>query len=232
MLLSKEKFLEATKELRLEAEVDNLPLKINGDCELFIQYIDNNFKRYMRLLEELYFDDTVTLFVIFAIDSLSTKLDPDNYPHIEWRVLNSKTGEEIDSHFSYQLPGDGSFFTNKANVKVIGASFIDGLKRTPIAFHSEDDRTVRIPVLNIPKALVGSTGFLAVQESEMVLTLEDVYKPCVYLFSASPMFIYDMSGKIVDKRKTNTGGIEDEITFYTNVHDRFTLPVLSRKGAP
>jgi hypothetical protein len=253
--MDKASFLDQTHSLFLEAHIDGQEIKVSGEDLRFKTYVDLEFDRKMRYLSEFY-SDVPTLFVIFAIDFVVAPWLPVSGPlyppvserdfleSVEWRVLNAE-GKEVDSHFSYQLPGDGTFFTTKANrqaswrkptmsqYKAAGHSMPPMLAK-PVMFLSKDGRTARIPCLFIPDNFV-SPGFFCVQESEAVITLDDAVGPSLY--TVTPEFLYDLSAKIVDRRKQNYSEssdydqtIEDHVILYIKHTDRFALPLLCKPG--
>ena len=248
--MDKTSFLDQTHSLFLEAHIDGQEILVSGEDLQFKKCVDSEFDRKMLHLSEFY-SDVTTLFVIFAIDFvtqpgmpfsdlIAPPITEREYPKsIEWRVLNID-GKEVDSHFSYQLPGDGTFFTTKANRQAswqqqyrASDEPIKQLAR-PVMFLSNDGRTARIPCLFIPDDFV-SVGFFAVQESEAIINLEDSVWSSLHTITHD--FLYDLAAKIVDRRKQNYSEtsdyeltIEDHIMLYMRHTDRFALPLLCRIG--
>jgi hypothetical protein len=244
--MDKTLFLDQTHSLLLEAHIDENDFVVSGEDLNFKQYVDFNFDSKMIKLSE-YYSDVNTLFVIFAIDFKLTPL-PNNihiFPNsVEWRILNT-AGAEVDSHFSYQLPGDGTFFTTKANRALAWKNTIlrSGSKQNqekqekpanPVMFLSNDGRIARIPCIHLSENC-NSFGLFAVQESEAIINLNDSVGQSAY--TVTPEFLYDLSARIVDRRKQNyletskySTTIEDHVVLYMKHTDRFSLPLLCRTG--
>jgi hypothetical protein len=247
--MDKTLFLDQTHSLILEAHIDGNDFVVSGEDLNFKSYVDVNFDSKMIKLSE-YYSDVNTLFVIFAIDFKLTPL-PNNihldreFPNsVEWRIVNT-SGKEVDSHFSYQLPGDGTFFTTKANRAVSwrNPTLRSGSKQkqekperpaNPVMFLSNDGRIARIPCIYLPENC-NSVGLFAVQESEAIINLNDSVGQSIY--TVTPEFLYDLSARIVDRRKQNyletseySTTIENHVVLYMRHTDRFSLPLLCRTG--
>lgn len=239
-MLKTSEFLSVVAPYQLAAFIDDQPLTVVGCDPEFITYVKDNYKHGMIFFGE-YYSDPVILFVVFAFNSVR-KLqitEPMVYPNIEWRVIHTPSNTELDCHFSYQLPGDGSSFTVTAQRDepywgLPARNPKDEPIPKPIIFKDEANPSIaRVPVLHIPKNLETSLGFLAVQESEAIIDLTEFAEPVVY--TVNDRFIYDVSAKIVDRRKQNyqadgilSESINDYLLLYSAATEKFFLPLLCR----
>lgn len=238
-MLDKKKFLSQVYNYLLDVFIDDKHYQISGCGSAFSSFVSNTYDKEMIYLSELY-SDIPTLFVIFAINSVEAPSKSDTYPLIEWRVIDTLTGEEITSHFSYQLPGDGTQFSCKLSknsltpmfrIKKIITNFVNSEKNLsdlePFIFIASDKRSLRVPVIHLTPRFKKNLGVIAVQESEAVANLDDLVTSTAS--DAAMGFLFDIPVKIVDRRKHKDNcSIEEEKLIYNRSIQAFTLPILCK----
>lgn len=230
-MVTKTDFLTAVKTYKLHVSIESVQFTVRGDSTSFITYIDNVFFRDMLTLSN-YYDDISTLFVIFGVNFEVNSFKYANsaiklfeYPKVEWRIIDMESGIEIDTHFSYQLPGDNTFYTTKKDKKKIArydSEYNKGII-SPVTFLNEKERTITIPVLYISDSVKANVGVYCVQESEAIIYMDDI------LFPFTGTYIGDISyytAKIVDRRKNEEMITHIKLQQKTGINRNYSLPVL------
>lgn len=230
MMITKKEFLSHISNYELHCSIDVASFIVCGNDKQFISFIDTVFLKDIVTLWQ-YYTNIETLFAIFAINywdadkklltNYTNSCNNSVYPIVEWQIISGHT--EIDSHFSYQIIGDGSFFDQPIAKQ---GMLVTSTKATcnVLMFINTKEHTITIPVLNIPVCFKQNLGVYCVQESEATIINPSSIKSSGPLITQPLLLFVHAAASISDCRKQDS--IIEQSIIYDGYSAKSNLPVL------